>query len=144
MAKAATNTSTIDTSQYDYVTLRLRGKDGKLHYVRGNNDAIFRAMALHTIINGKEAAQIARANKLEIKQHTNPGQERMAIGNMLRRLVKSQPVTIGDVIVKDATQKQPVLRSEDAAAPRAAAARRGARPARRKPAAAMEDTAEAS
>lgn len=142
-ANSTTTTSTIDTSQYNYVTLRLRGKDGKLHYVRGNNDAVFRAMALHTIINGKEAMQVARANKLDIKEHTNTGQERMAIGNMLRRLVKSQPVTIGDVIVKDVNQKQPVLKSEDAAAARPAA-KKGARPARRKAAAAMEDAAEAS
>lgn len=146
MAKAATNsTSTIDTSAYDYITLRLRGKDGKLHYVRGNNDAIFRAMAQHTIINGKDASQIVRANKLDIKEHTNPGQERMAIGNMLRRLVRAgQPVTIGDVIVKAADQKQPVLKSEEAPAPRATAPKKGARPARRKAAAATEEAVEAS
>jgi len=143
MAKSSTNSNsnTIDTSGYNYGTLRLRGKDGKLHYVRGNGDAIYRAMALHTIINGKDAMQVARVNKLEIKQHTNSGQTRMAIGNMLRRVVKSQPVTIGDVIIKDLNQKQPVLK-EEAPAPRAAAApKKAARPARRKAAAAMEETA---
>jgi hypothetical protein len=118
---AKSTTTVIDASEYGYKTLRLRGKDGKLYYMKSNGDAVARALALHTIVNGKDVQQVVRANKIELGKHTNVGQERMALGNSLRAMVKNgEPVTIGTVTVK--TLKQSVALPEE---------KEGAKPAKK-------------
>lgn len=138
MAKKSKDSTTIDTSGYDYETLRIRGKDGTLHYLKSNGDAVALAMAMHTVINGKEAAQVARANKLELGSYSNVGQERMAIGNKLRALVNAgTPVTIGDIVVKKLDQRValPVEKDNGKPAKKKPARRKAASKAEEQPAA---------
>lgn len=96
----------IDTSAYPYKTIRVRGKDGKLHYIRSNGDSVVKALTLHTIVNGKPIEQVVRANKLILSDFTNSGQLRMAVGTRLRTLIRSgTPVVVGDITLKSLDQK---------------------------------------
>jgi hypothetical protein len=101
--------SVVDPS-YQYETLRIRGKDGKLRYIRGTDDAVARALTLHSVVNGKDLTSVARANKVDLlAEYPNPGQLRMALGNKLRPMVnRGEAVTIGDVVVKSLEQKVPL------------------------------------
>lgn len=133
MAKKAKGT-VIDTSAYKYEALRIRGKDGKLHYVRGNGDAVVRALALHCIVNGKSIDQVIKANKLETANHANAGQLRMAVGGQLRGLIRNgTPVVIGDVTLKSLDQN--VKLAEEPAGERPARAAKKAAPKKAKKAA---------
>jgi hypothetical protein len=142
MAAKKKDTTTIDASAYDYGSVRLRDKEGKLHKVKGNGDAVFRAMALHTVVNGKTLESVAKANKLELKQYVNVGQLRMAIGSMLRGLVKNgTPVDIGGVTVKSLEQKVALPEEKEGAKP---AAKKAAKPAKKAKKAAKPRKAKAS
>lgn len=127
MAKKAKETTVIDTSGYDYGTLRGRDPDGKMVNSRGNCDAVHRALFLYTKINGKDIMTVARANKIEVGDHANNGQVSMAIGQSLRAKVKAdEPVTIGSVTVKKLDQRDPILpkvEEVERAAPKAKAAK---------------------
>src|SRR5262245_43830685 len=97
-AEEASKGSIVDRSRYTYPTLRVRGHDNKLYYIRGVDDAVTRAMALHSIVAGLDLNDIAVENNLEMGQYSNMGQFRMALGNKLRARVKrGEPVVIGGI-----------------------------------------------
>lgn len=104
----------IDVSEYGYKTYRVRDRRGALRHVRGNGDALFRAITLHTIVQGKSLDTVARANKLKLSaSYPNQGQRTMTINGQLRRLVLAgTPVVVGDYIIKSLDQKQPAFPSE--------------------------------
>jgi hypothetical protein len=92
-----------------YYTTRIRDKDGKLRFSRGNGDAVAKAMLLFKS-QGGEIEQVVRANKLEDrmkgKSKMQDGLKRMCVGVMLRALVRNgTPVKIGKVLVGKLTQK---------------------------------------
>jgi hypothetical protein len=101
----------IDASAYNYGVFKVRGKDGAVHYSRGNGDAVHRATLLH-IAAGGTLKQLIEANKLEVsgKSSANEGQLRMTIGTALRGKVRNgETVKIGKHRVDKLTQKDPVL-----------------------------------
>lgn len=124
----------IDTGAYDYKTIRVRGKDGKIHYSRGNADAIAKAMLLH-LAAGKDIEQVIRANKLEIKASgANAGLVRMTVGGALRAKVRAgEEVKIGSLVVKSLKQHIDLPKVEDKAPARKAVkkAKTADKPARR-------------
>lgn len=98
-------TGGIDTGAYDYKTLRVRGKDGKILYSRGNSDAVAKAMLLDAA-NGGTTAGIIKANKLKIEASGNAGLQRMSVGVSLRGLVNNgTPVKIGKLTISKLNQK---------------------------------------
>jgi hypothetical protein len=130
MAKRKSKGSTINTKNYKYVTLRARGKDGSIHYSRGNGDAVHKAMLLH-VANGGTMKQVIDANKFDkFSTGGNGGTLRMSVGVALRAAVRAgEPVKIGKVTVK--SLKQPVKLPELGAATRAAPKRKAKKPVRK-------------
>jgi hypothetical protein len=108
MAKKRKNGhATVDASAYDYKTLKVRGKDGKLRHSIGKGDAVHNALS-RVLRDGKDLAQVVRANKLALdpKKYANAGMFRMTLGNSLRAMIRNgTPVVIGDVTVKTLTQR---------------------------------------
>lgn len=99
-AEEAASKSIVDRNKYSYPTIKTRGADGKAAYVRGVDDAVTRAMALHSIVNGKDLGEIAVANNMEMGEYSNMGQFRMALGNKLRAALKrGEAVIIGDFTI---------------------------------------------
>jgi len=95
----------INTGAYEYVTLRVRGKDGKIIYSRGNADAVAKAMLLDASLGGT-TARIIKDNKLKISASGNAGTVRMSVGVALRGLINNgTAVTIGKLTVKSLKQK---------------------------------------
>ena len=106
MAKRKTKGATIDTGAYDYKTLKVRGKDGKIHYSRGNADAVAKATLLH-FANGGTLDQVVKANKLDIdiSAAANAGQARMTVGGVLRAKIRAgDTVKIGSITIKSLKQ----------------------------------------
>lgn len=121
MAKTE-KTGSIMGEGYNYDTLRVRDKEGKLHYVRGNHDALTKALALHMIVNGKDIMTVAKANKLELAEYTNPGQLRMAVGNKLRAILnRGEPVVVGTITLKSLNDRVDLPTEEAGEAPAKAA-----------------------
>lgn len=101
--------SKIDRAKYNYETTKVRDKDGKVRHSAGNGDAIASAMLGMT---HDDMVATVKANGLNDKmaKHitgaVNTGMFRMALGNVLRGLVrKGTPVTIGAHTVKKLDQK---------------------------------------
>ena len=116
MAKRKKSKSSIDTSGYKYGLIRIRDKSGKLHYSRGNQDAVAKAMLVHVAAGGT-VQQVVKANGLKVNAEGNPGTVRMAIGVALRGLVRHDtPVKIGTISVKSLKQKV-ILPKVEAKAP---------------------------
>ena len=120
---AAGGSATIDASGYNYETLKVAGKDGKVRHSVGNGDAVQRAMA-KLLADAKDTkvalTKVVKDNKLgekvDVAKWDNMGLLRMTIGNSLRALVKAgTPVTIGSETVKSLAQRVSV---ETAKAPR--------------------------
>ncbi len=113
MAKRRTKSnSSIDTSGYKYGLIRIRDKSGKLHYSRGNQDAVAKAMLVHVAAGGT-VQQVVKFNGLKINADGNPGTVRMAIGVALRGLVRNgTPVKIGSINVKSLKQKVALPKDE--------------------------------
>ncbi len=104
-AKGRKAKSSIDTSGYKYGLTRIRDSSGKLHYSRGNQDAVATAMLVHLAAGGT-VQQVVKANDLKIKADGNAGTVRMAVGVALRGLVRNgTPVKIGKISVKTLKQK---------------------------------------
>ncbi len=102
MAKKA---KTAIAAGYDYGTLKVRAKDGTLVSSPGNADAVAKAMLLHLAVDGGTLNQVIAANGLKLKKGSNDGLIRMAVGNMLRGLVRNgTPVKVGSVTVKTLKQ----------------------------------------
>lgn len=105
---AGTAKSVVDTSKYRYEATKFRDKDGKLKVSRGNDDALARALTNYSQ-SGKSLEAVAKANKVEdrlSKEYVNAGQYRMALGNVLRGLIRNNtPVNVGGVIIKSLTQR---------------------------------------
>lgn len=126
MAKAQ-ETTTIDTSNYEYGTTKIRDADGTLRHSRGTGDAVHKAILLHMAgakdddARKAKLTQIVKANKLDAdkfnpKKFDNQGLLRMSIGNSLRAAVKrGEPVTIGAVEVKRLDQKVDLPKVEQVA-----------------------------
>lgn len=113
MSKKKESASFIDTEKHQYAAMRVRDKSGKLINSRGNGDAIAKAFLLMRadgLTVDDIIDKVAKANKLgdRMDEHSKkpPGQRRMALGVMLRALVKAgTPVKIGKVQVEKLNQK---------------------------------------
>lgn len=123
--------TTIKTGDYKYVTLSVRGKDGKIHYSRGNGDAVHRAMLVH-VANGGTVQQVISANGFDkFGTGGNDGTLRMSVGVALRAAVRAgEPVKIGGLTVKSLKQAVALPKvDKKAPAPRKAKSKK---PAKRK------------
>lgn len=105
MAKSKVKDTAIDTSAYDYKVLKVRGKDGRIRYSRGNADAVAKATLLH-FADGGTIDQVIKANKLEVSTDaSNVGLVRMTVGGMLRAKIKAgETVKIGSLMIKSLKQ----------------------------------------
>lgn len=100
--------TTIDTKGYNYQSVKVRGRDGRVHHSRGNADAVHTATTLALNLLGKTREQIAKANKIDLdfNKFANAGQQQMALNNALRALVRAgTPVMVGNIEVKSLTQR---------------------------------------
>lgn len=131
--------SKINTDDYKYVTLSVRGKDGKLQHSRGNGDAVHKAMLLH-LANGGTVQQIVSANGFDkFSGGGNEGTLRMSVGVALRAAIKAgEPVKIGSITVKSLKQAvaMPKVEKHTASASRKKAKKPASRKKRSKSAAA--------
>lgn len=125
MAKKATG-SVVNTSDYKYDRISVRGIDGKVRHSAGNGDAVAKAMLL-LYTTKKTLEGVIRDNGLKMKADEfggNAGTFRMSVGVALRGLVRNgTPVTIGDVVVKSLRQA--------VALPKVEKAERSAKPAKK-------------
>ncbi len=128
MARGVKNKVPSIAADYDYETTKIRGKDGKVRSSRGANDAVARAMLLHTA-NGGDIVTVINANKLgermaphlKKKGPKAPGLVRMCLGVMLRAMVRNgTPVRIGKVVVDKLDQKVDLPKVDKVAAKKAA------------------------
>lgn len=132
-AKQAEGASVVDTSKFEYDTIKVRGADGKVKHSKGNGDAIARAFLVFST-TGKDIMQVVRANKLAERlkgRDVNAGLFRMTLGVMLRAMVRrGEHVTIGDVVVKSLEQRVavPEVKAKEAAPARKRAAKKTAAP----------------
>ena len=120
-AAAVTTTakSVVDTSKYAYTPIKFRDKDGKMRQTRGVDDALARALSNH-LNAGKTLKAVAVETKADArldKDYKNMGQYRMALGNVLRGILRNgTPVSVGGLVIKSLTQK--VVRDEVSAPPK--------------------------
>jgi len=128
MAKKKESASFINTEKHQYASMRIRDKAGHLINSRGNGDAVAKAFLLMRAEGSpidEIIDKVAKANKLgeRMDEHAKKpaGQRRMALGVMLRALVKAgTPVKIGKVMVERLNQKvdmpkvEPKVRAEAA------------------------------
>ncbi|MDD1762968.1 MAG: hypothetical protein LUQ59_12125 [Methanothrix sp.] len=109
MKKAKNDTNVvIDTSKYDYKTLRVRDRNGKLRHSVSNGDAVSLAMLN---MDHDALVNVMLANKLEdrFSKHAktlNHGHFRMILGQALRALVRrGKKVKIGKHRIEALDQK---------------------------------------
>lgn len=111
--------SVVDLSRYDYTRTRIRDTSGKVRHSTGVDDAVARALLIHTAGGGK-LGTVIRDNGLTAKykgrEDSNPGLLRMSVGGSLRALVNAgTPVKIGAITVKTLKQTVALPKVEDAA-----------------------------
>ena len=95
--------------QARYRCFKVKNESNRQRVSAGCGDAIHKVLIGCTL---SDLVKIAKDNGLTDKfkrEYPNAGMARMALGNMLRPLVKKkQPVVVGDVTVRSLSQSVPV------------------------------------